>query len=357
MISRDDRSRRLQWIFLPKDGVSGGNRWLGRSEPVMHIAKINHPYDLARLGPGIADQHVVVVGIAVNHAVAQARQDGHDFRFIERQKLLDKRAPLRVRDMFDKVPDPTGARRIPFQLAMRTGVCKRLQRRVHLAEKPAEITKKFRRVRADFGENCSIHKSKQPDKARRAVRTGNRSKQFRAAIRCDARQGQLRSALRQMRQGPALQIDKRMFPGRMHCFEHERTPVHVCQMEVVVVFARQRPRAYLKPVKFARQANRFRFGHRLSYTSLQQHAPNLIRNSRSASISEDSSLPASRPSTRDLCLLEFLSRISDGNWPIHGGEPDHRRCAAILDAAVLVVPGLAGIIANARVATHRRIVC
>ena len=98
----------------------------------MHVAKINHAYDLARRGPRITDQHVVVVGIAVNHAVAQARQDGHDLRFIERQKLLDKRAPLRVRDMFDKVPDPSGARRIPFHFAMGGGVRKRSQRRVHL---------------------------------------------------------------------------------------------------------------------------------------------------------------------------------------------------------------------------------
>ena len=196
MISRDDCPRCRQWLFLPEDGVSGGNRRLRHGEPVMHVAKINHAYDLARRGPRITDQHVVVVGIAINHAASQARQQGKDFRFIERQKLLDKCAPLRVRDMFDKVPDPSGARRIPFQFAMGSGVRKRLQRRIHLAEKTAEITKNLRRVRADFGQSRSNHKSKQPDKAPRAVRGSHRSKQFTAAIWFDARQRQMRRALR-----------------------------------------------------------------------------------------------------------------------------------------------------------------
>src|SRR5882672_10018438 len=86
-----------------------------------------------------------------------------------------------------------------------------------------------------------------------------------------------------MPQGPALQIDKGMLPGRMHYFEDEGMSVCARQMKIVVVFAGQRPRAYLKSVKFACQANRFRFAHRLSYPSFQQHAPNLIRKSRSAS--------------------------------------------------------------------------
>ncbi len=67
-----------------------------------------------------------------------------------------------------------------------------------------------------------------------------------------------------MRQGPALQIDKRMLPRRMHHLEDERMPVRARQMEILVVFARQRPRGGLQPVKFARQANGFRFGHWLS---------------------------------------------------------------------------------------------
>src|SRR6266850_6576390 len=159
-----------------------------------------------------------------------------------------------------------------------------------------------------------------------------------------------------MRQGPALQIDKEMLPGRMHYFKDEGMSIRARQMKIVVVFARQHARAYFKSVKLSCQANRFRFGHRLSYAGFQRHAPNLIRKSRSASIPDGSRLLACCPSTRNLRFLEFLSRLSDGNRPIHGGEPDHRRSAAIFDAAVLLVPGLARIFANARVATHRSMV-
>ena len=284
VISRDDGSCSLKRVIVSENAVSGGNRRLRRSDPVVHIAKINQAHDLARLRPRIVDQHVVVVRIAVNYAAAQLRQDRHDFRLIEREKSLHQRAPLRIGDVLDIVFDPTRARRIPFQFAFRSRVRKRLQRRVHLPQKPAKIAKKFRRVRADSRKNFSIHESEQPDEARRAFPRGNRSKQVAAAIGRDARQGQLRRTLRQMPQRPALQIDKGMLPRRVHYFEDERTSVRARQMEVVVVFARQRSGGGLYPVEFPRQANRFRFGHRLSYAGLQQHAPNLIRNSRSASI-------------------------------------------------------------------------
>src|SRR6267142_3285570 len=97
-----------------------------------------------------------------------------------------------------------------------------------------------------------------------------------------------------MRQSPALQVDEGPLPRRMHYFEDERMSVCARQMEVVVVFARQRPRGGLQPVKFARQVNGFRFGHRLSYAGLQEHAPNLIRKSRSASIPDGLRISPSR---------------------------------------------------------------
>src|SRR5438876_7962048 len=57
---------------------------------------------------------------------------------------------------------------------------------------------------------------------------------------------------------------------------------------------------------------------------------------------------------RSLRLLQ--SRISHRNRPIHRGKPDHRRPAAIFDALVLIVPRLARVIADARMATDRRVV-
>src|SRR5260370_36571107 len=103
-----------------------------------------------------------------------------------------------------------------------------------------------------------------------------------------------------MLQRPALQINEGPLPRRMHHLEDERIPVRARQMEIVVVFARQRPRRGLQPVKFARQANRFRFRRWLSYAGLQQHATNLICKSRSASIPDGLTIPPPRPSTRNL---------------------------------------------------------
>jgi hypothetical protein len=85
---------------------------------------------------------------------------------------------------------------------------KRLQRRIHLPEKPTEIAQKFRRMRPHFGQNFSLHKREQPDEARHAIRYCNRGEKFATVVRYNARQGQLVRALRQMRQRPALQINE-----------------------------------------------------------------------------------------------------------------------------------------------------
>src|SRR5260370_36689984 len=186
--------------------------------------------------------------------------------------------------MLDVILDPPGSRRTPCQFALCSRVRKRLQRRVQFPQKPAEIAKKLRCVRVDCSKSFSIQKGEQPDETVASVRRGNRSEQCAARTGYDPRQRQLRRTLRQMPQRVALQIDEGMLPRRVHYFEDERLPVRARQMEVVVVFAWQRPRSGFKPVEFPRQAHRLRFHYRLSYARLQQHAPNLIRKCRGASI-------------------------------------------------------------------------
>src|SRR5690348_7341729 len=115
--------------------------------------------------------------------------------------------------------------------------------------------------------------------------------------------------LRQMLQRPALQFDEGSIPRRMHHFEDEPMSVPAFQVEIVVVFTRQRPCHSLDPVKFARQTNRFRFRYRMSYARLQRHAPNLICNSRSASIPQGSNTLSSLPSTQSNCPLQLFSRL------------------------------------------------
>ena len=46
--------------------------------------------DLARRRARIAHEHVVVVGVAVDHAAAQAGQGGHDLGLEEGEEALDQ---------------------------------------------------------------------------------------------------------------------------------------------------------------------------------------------------------------------------------------------------------------------------
>ena len=145
----------------------------------MRVAKINQTCDFSWLWPGVTDQHVVVVRIAVNYAVAQTRQVGNHFGFVQREKLFHQRAPLRIGNVLDMVFDPSRARRIPLEFAMRRGMIERLQRRVHFAQKLAKIAKQLVRMRANLRQNRSIHEAEQPDEPRRAVcRRHRRRKQF-----------------------------------------------------------------------------------------------------------------------------------------------------------------------------------
>ena len=97
----------------------------------------------------------------------------------------------------------------------------------------------------------------------------------------------MRRPLRQMAQRLALQVDEGVLPRRMHHFQRERAAIFSFQLEIIVVFARQRPRRYFKTVKFARHSKGFFFGSGMGYAFLKQHAPNLIRKRQSASIPED----------------------------------------------------------------------
>src|SRR6266446_1745487 len=55
-------------------------------------------------------------------------------------------------------------------------------------------------------------------------------------------------------------------------------------------------------------------------------------------------------------LLELFSLVANGNRAVHGGKANRGWGAAVLNAAIVIVPGLAGIVANACLAAHRRVV-
>src|SRR6266446_8151294 len=54
--------------------------------------------------------------------------------------------------------------------------------------------------------------------------------------------------------------------------------------------------------------------------------------------------------------LELFSFVADGNRPVHCGKANHSRRCAIFDSPIVIVPGLAGVVAEACLAAHRRVV-
>ena len=194
MIPGDNGAGCGQRIFFAQDGVSGSDCDFGNGEAVVHVAEIDHADDFSRLWPGRADQDVVIVGVAVDDAVAQRRQRGEHFRFIRTEKSLDEHAPLGTLDVLEIVANPAGLREIPFQFAMRSGMRKIGQRSVHLAEKFAEAAQQIRSVRIYFGEDGSVNKREQPEEALRSVGERSRGECIATGCWADARQRELRRA-------------------------------------------------------------------------------------------------------------------------------------------------------------------
>jgi len=105
---------------------------------VMHVAEIDHARDSSRLRPGRADENVAIVGVAVNHAAPEPRQDRNNIALIERQEFLDHLPPRGVADVLQVATNPRGARKIPFQFAL-CGVVREIGKRgVNFAEELAE---------------------------------------------------------------------------------------------------------------------------------------------------------------------------------------------------------------------------
>ncbi len=112
-----------QWIGLVEHGVSGGDCQLKNGGGVHHVAKINQPGDAARLlAPG-RDQHVVVVGVAVDDALAQFRQTGNHLVLKMFQYVLDERKLIRLLNSVDALADGfTGKGHVPMQMAVHGGM-------------------------------------------------------------------------------------------------------------------------------------------------------------------------------------------------------------------------------------------
>ena len=189
VITRHDRCGHGQWILLAKNGVSRGNRRLRHDQSMMHVAKVDHARHFAWQRPRLAHQHVVIVGIPVDHAAPQSRQNQSNFGFVKRQESFHQRPLLCIRNMLKNALYPRGPRRIPLQFPVRCRMRKRLQSGIHLAQKPPEVAEEPRRVRTHFCENSSLHESQQPHEACGTLRPRDGCKKFALEVAYDAWQG------------------------------------------------------------------------------------------------------------------------------------------------------------------------
>src|SRR5580704_2404243 len=85
----------------------------------------------------------------------------------------------------------------------------------------------------------------------------------------------------------ALHLDEGLLPGGMHEFQNEFTPVNGLEMKIIIVLAGERLGGDFEAENFPRNANDFRFGDRLGHALFGNHAGNLIRKGRTASILVD----------------------------------------------------------------------
>ncbi len=76
VISRHNGGCRAEHVLLSQDGVRSGDGRLSHSQPVVHVAKIDHADHFSRLRPRSADEYVVIVRVAIDDAALKMRKDG-----------------------------------------------------------------------------------------------------------------------------------------------------------------------------------------------------------------------------------------------------------------------------------------
>ncbi len=88
----------LERVGLVEQGVGGGDRQVGHAQAVHHVAQVEDAGDAPEARKEIAvagDQHVVIVGVAVDHLAGQGGKLRRGFRLEARQQLSHQRPARR----------------------------------------------------------------------------------------------------------------------------------------------------------------------------------------------------------------------------------------------------------------------
>lgn|SRR5208283_98892 len=104
-------------------------------------------------------------------------------------------------------------------------------------------------MRIDLGQHRAGQKREQPDEARGAIGEFSLREEFAIESRTDAWKRKLGSALGKMGKSAALHVDEGAFAGRVHDLQNKLAAIGRDEVEVVVVFARERLRGSVEAVE------------------------------------------------------------------------------------------------------------
>jgi hypothetical protein len=156
VIAIDDPGSARQRVGFVEYGVGDGNRQVADCVGIHHIAEIDQPdYALIsriRVSPA-ACQQVVVVGIVVDDALSQVREERADSCFKAGCKLQDGLAQFRFSDQFPIfVYNLQAVRQIPVEIPVQCLVLEPTQGSGELPDFIAKVVQQFIRVAFDASE-------------------------------------------------------------------------------------------------------------------------------------------------------------------------------------------------------------
>ena len=147
-----------QRLGLVEQRIRRGNRHVRRHDAVDHVAEIEDAGHVP-----VAHKHVVVVGVAVNHGVAQPAQPWARLLRKMPKQPLDQRPPLRVGDLVLVLPDHIGRLRyVPVKGTPQRRVVVASQRCIQPAHKAAQVCQQCLVMRLDQRQRLAVNVAQQP---------------------------------------------------------------------------------------------------------------------------------------------------------------------------------------------------
>src|SRR5262249_1520756 len=161
VVALDDFSRDGQRVRLVQHGVSDRDGEIGHSEAADHIPEIDQfDHALAEHGPTLrveiiacAYDHVVIIRVVVNRALAEPRQYRRDVALELGGELDYKSARLRVRDqrlIFANHAQTVG--QVPVKIAVNGLMIEIRERAINQGDAPPEIAQQLRRMTFQVSE-------------------------------------------------------------------------------------------------------------------------------------------------------------------------------------------------------------